>query len=129
MPWHELARGIANDTESAKPTAFVALDRTGTSRFSARLPAAGRNALARLDFRRTAAVAVFGEFGCRDHRVAVVRIVQRAATLVVSLVERPLAPGTFECQALYPTYRLLAVAKADLGRPFPTAAEVRLARP
>jgi hypothetical protein len=33
-----------------------------------------------------------------------------------------------ECLAIYPTYRLLAVAKADLARPLPTAAEVRLAR-
>jgi hypothetical protein len=111
-----------------KPTALVALDRAAAARLSARLPAAGRSALAKLDFARDAAVAVFGEFGCKDHRVAVVRIAQRAATLVVSLVERPLAPGTMECLAIYPTYRLLSVAKADLRRPLPTAAEVRLAR-
>ncbi len=111
-----------------QPTAFVALDRAGTARFSGRLPPAGKAALAKLDFKRNAALAIFGEFGCRDHRVAVARIVKRASTLVVSLVERPLAPGTMECQAIYPTYRLLAVPKADLGLPLPTVAEVRLAR-
>jgi hypothetical protein len=110
------------------PVAFVAIDRASTARFAGRLPAAGSAALARIDFARSAVVAVFGEFGCEDHRVAVTSIVQHGALLVVSLVLRPLAPGTMECMALFETYRLLAVPKTALKRPHPTSAEAVLAR-
>jgi hypothetical protein len=80
-----------------------------------------------LDFSRYAVVAIFGEFGCRDHRIAVRTIVQRGTTLAVTLSQRPLAPGTVECMAIFPTYRVLSVEKAALRRPFPTHATVSLA--
>jgi len=92
------------------------------------LPPEGQNALARNDFAKDAVVAVFGEWGCTDHRVVVTSVIRRARTIVVSLVMRPLPPGTAECLAIYPTYRLLAIAKAQLRRPFPTRAEATLAR-
>ena len=44
----------------------------------------------------------------------------------MSLAEKPLAPGTMECQAIYPVYRLLAVPKTSLARPYPTRSEARL---
>ena len=31
-----------------------------------------------------------------------------------------------ECQAIYPTYRILSVPKASLSRPYPTRSEARL---
>jgi len=124
VTWRELNRGDAIGPALSVPVAFVALDRASTRRFSYRLPAAGKRALAKLDFTRNAAVAVFSQFGCKDHRVAVTSIAQRAGSkLVVSLVERPLAAGTMECQAVYPTYRLLAVLKSSLSRPYPTRSE------
>jgi len=46
----------------------------------------------------------------------------------VRLLERPLAPGTVECQAIYPTFHLLTLARADLGKPLPTRVLVILAR-
>jgi hypothetical protein len=120
LRWRELGRGLAVGSGSTAPAAVVVLDRAGASRLSARLPAAGRSALGRVDYAQDAAVAVFGEFGCKDHRIAVTNVAQRGGALVVSLVERPLAPGTMECEALYPTYRLLAVPKSALGKPYPT---------
>jgi hypothetical protein len=124
--WRELDRGPAVGPALSVPVAFVALDRASSRRFAYRLPGAGKRALARLDFGRNAAVAVFSQFGCKDGRVAVTSMVERRGTLVVSLLERPLTPGTMECQAIYPTYRLLAVPKASLPRPYPTRSEARL---
>jgi hypothetical protein len=124
--WRELDRGMAPGVAPAAPVASVVLDRASALRLSVRLPAAGRAALAKVDWSRNLGVAVFGEFGCKDPRVAVTGITRRGTVLVVSLVERPLAPGTMECQALYPTYRLLAVPKAGLAKPYPTLARARL---
>jgi hypothetical protein len=72
-------------------------------------------------------VAVFGEWGCQDGRISVSSVVRRGAAVVVTLVRKPLTPGTVECQALYPTFRLLAITKAGLGRPLPTRAQAQLA--
>jgi hypothetical protein len=72
-------------------------------------------------------IAVFGPFGCRDHRVAVTSVVQQRRAIVVALAERALRPGTVECLAIYPTYRLLALAKTQLEQPYPTRAVARLA--
>jgi hypothetical protein len=124
--WRELNRGTAVGPALSVPVAFVALDRASAKRVAYRLPAAGKAAVTRVDFARNAVVAIFSEFGCKDGRVAVNSMTQRSGTLAVSLVERPLAPGTMECQALYPTYRLLAVPKSSLARPYPTRSEARL---
>jgi hypothetical protein len=123
--WRELDRGRAPAIVGA-PGAFVMLDRAAAKRLSAHLPAAGRTALAKLDWSRNLAIAVFGRFGCKDPRVVTTNVVRRGDAFVLSLVERPLAPGTMECQALYPTYRLLAVPKASLAKPYPTSARVLL---
>jgi hypothetical protein len=125
--WRELDRGDAVGPALSVPVTFVALDRPSTKRFAYRLPAKGKRALAGLDFSRNAVVALFAQFGCKDHRVAVTSMTQRAGRmLVVSLAERPLAPGTMECQAIYPVYRLLAVPKTSLSRPYPTRSEASL---
>jgi len=125
--WSELVRGGASGVQPT-PVAFVAIDRASSARFAGRLPATAAPVLDRVDFSRSVVVAVFGEFGCEDHRVAVTSIVQRGSRLVVSLVLRPLAPGTMECMALFETYRLLAVPKSVLRRPYPTSAGAVLAR-
>ncbi len=124
--WAELARGTAVGDAAAAPVAFVATDRAATRRFATRLPAAAKAKLARLDFRKNVAIAVFAQFGCMDHRVAVTAVDRRGAELAVSLVERPLDSGTMECQALYPTYRLLAVSRSALAKPYPPRATARL---
>jgi hypothetical protein len=128
LQWRLFAHGIGSGHGQPTPTAYLALDLAHTTGFAQLLPTAGRSALARTDFTKDAVVAVFGEWGCTDHRIVVRSVNRRARTIVVSLVSRPPAPGTAECLAIYPTYRLLAIAKAQLVRPFPRRAEVTLAR-
>jgi hypothetical protein len=110
------------------PQAYLAAGRAAAAQLGARVPADGRAALRGVDFSRDAVLAVFGEWGCQDHRIAVTSISRHGGTIVVSLARRPLAPGTVECQALYPTYRLLKVTKARLGQPLPTRARAQFAR-
>ena len=127
--WRVVADGQAAGAPASTPKAYLAADRpAATAQFSSRLTDAARAKLARFDFSHDALLAIFGEFGCSDHRIAVSSIGQSGAALEVKLVERPPAPGTVECMAIYQTYRFLAVAKASLGRPFPTSAKVSLAR-
>ena len=128
IAWRVLADGPGTGSPPAATTALLAFDRNAASRLAARLPAAGARAVRGVDYSRNGVVAIFGEFGCRDARIAVSGIVRRGATLAISLVERALPPGTAECMAIFPTYRVLAVADAAVGRPFPTRATVSLAR-
>jgi hypothetical protein len=129
LRWRELVRGSADVAQPRSPVAFVASDRrSATARFPWGLPDRALDALERVDFSRNAVVAVFGEFGCRDHRVVVSSLTRRGAALAVTLVTKPLPPGPVECMAIFPTYRLLLVSKKQLSRPYPTRAEVRLAR-
>lgn len=128
LQWRLLAHGIGRGQGQPSPSAYLAVDRAQTTGFAKYLPAAGRTALARNDFGKDAVVAVFGEWGCSDHRVVVTSVTRRARTIVVALLMRRLAPGTAECLAVYPTYRLLAIEKVQLARPFPTRAEGTLAR-
>jgi hypothetical protein len=128
ITWRVLADGAAPGAPSTGTSASVAFDRPAASRLAARLPAAGARAVRAVDYSRSGVVAIFGEFGCRDARIAVSKIVRHGATLAVTLVERPLAPGTAECMAIFPTYRVLAVADSAVGRPSPTRATASLAR-
>jgi hypothetical protein len=125
--WREVNRGEAVGPALSVPVTFVALDRAATKRFSYRLPSKGKRALAGVDYGRNAVVAVFAQFGCKDPRIDVASMKERAGgLLLVLLAEKPLAAGTMECQAIYPVYRLLAVPKASLSRPYPTRSEARL---
>jgi hypothetical protein len=72
-------------------------------------------------------VAVFGEYGCNDGNVVATAIVRRGSTLTVDLVPRPPAPGTATCQALFATYRFLAVPRSALGSSLPTGVVVHFA--
>jgi hypothetical protein len=93
-----------------------------------RVPPAGARAVLRLDYRRRVALGVFGQFGCHDGRVTIRRIERIGARLRVRLVLRPLKPGAVECQAIFPTFRLVALERRDLGRPLPSHVTVTLAR-
>jgi hypothetical protein len=108
-------------------SADLALDRRAAGRFSSELPGQVARIVRSVDFSRHVVVAIFAEFGCRDHRIAVREIAQRGTTLAVALVQQPLAPGTVECMAIFPTYRVLSLDKAGFRRPFPTHATVSLA--
>jgi hypothetical protein len=125
LHWRELARGAATVPHGALPAAVVVTSPTRARALDSELPAAGRAALAAVDWKTTVVVAVFGEFGCSDGRVAVTAVTRRGDALVVALAKRPLPPGTAECQAIFPTYRLLAFSRASLGTPVPTTATVR----
>jgi hypothetical protein len=125
-PWRVVSAGAASGPQPAATEGALAYDRAAAASFASRLPAAARARLAGVDYPRTAVVVVFGEFGCKDHRIAVSGIDQRGGALVVHLVERPPTPGTVECMAIFPTFRLLTVDKSALHRPYPTRARVTL---
>ena len=127
--WQLLADGAASGSSVSTTTAFVALSRSGANaQFSSRLTDRAESVLGRADFSRHVVVAIFGEFGCRDHRIAVTSIVRHGSRLAIGLTERRPRPGTVECMAIYQTYRLLSVPRASLARPYPTRAVVSLAR-
>ena len=122
--WRVLADGASQGPGVAKTTGYLALDRAAAGKFSARIPAAGVSKLAHVDYAANAVVAIFGEFGCKDGRVTVTSVAQHGTTLAVRLVEKPPAPGTVECMAIFGTYRLLAVPRQLLERPYPTRVAV-----
>jgi hypothetical protein len=124
--WREVSRGTASGAAPKAPIGFVAYSRSESSRFWPLVPVA-KGRVVDIDFRHNALVAVVGEFGCQDARIVVKLIAQRGSMLLVSLVKWPLAARKAECAALFPTYRLLTVAKAQLSRPYPSRVEVRLA--
>ncbi len=123
--WREIARGsTVGGSGPEQPVGVLVGTRARSRTIAKRLPADGRASLSRVEFSRSLVVAIFGDFGCTDHRVAVRSISRRGAALRVVLVTRPLPPDQMECQAIFGTYRLLVVAKAQLGTPLPTRAEV-----
>ena len=127
--WRRLADGGAAGGPAAPATvAYVALDRAGTAQFTGGCRSRRATKIGQVRFGRDALVAIFGEFGCRDHSVTVSSLDQAGTKLAVRLREEPPAPGTVECMAIFPTYRLLLVAKSQLRIPFPTHAGVTLAR-
>lgn len=128
LHWRLLADGPAPGSPVSATTAYIALSRAATAPFSPRLPGTAAAKLARIDFSRDALVAIFGEFGCRDASIAVSSIEQHGTRIAIKLLEQPPKPGTMQCMAIYETYRLLLVSKSLLQRPFPTRADVTLAR-
>jgi hypothetical protein len=126
--WRLLADGPSAGSPSSSTVAVVALNRAATAKFSGRLTDAARAKLGKVQFSSDAVVAIFGEFGCRDPSIVVSSIEQHGSTLALNLIERPPAPGTMQCMAIYETYRVLLVAKSQLHLPYPTRAAVTLAR-
>jgi hypothetical protein len=126
--WSELGRGRAELTQLVSPVTLVATDRDSALRFTSGLPQNGIDALLGVDYGRNLVVAVFGPFGCRDRRILVKSIVRKGVRLDVTLRTRPLAAGTKECRARYPTYRLLVLPKVQFDRPYPNRAETKVAR-
>jgi hypothetical protein len=128
LRWKEFARGEADLAQLANPVAFVAANRTAAYSFAVGLPRDGNVKLDKIDYKRNLALAFFGDFGCKDHRVAVQSVTRAGKKLRVSLLVERLGQGRTECQAIYTTYRVLLLPKSQLQRPFPTSAEVRVAR-
>ena len=126
LAWSELSRGVGTGSPPKAPIGYVAYSRAQASAFAARIPSA-KAQIWTVDFSHKAVVAVIGEFGCRDPRVTVQSIAQQGPSLVVSLKLWPLGKGQVECDALFPTFRLLTVGTGKLSRPHPTRVTVRLA--
>jgi len=126
--WRVLADGASPGGPSTSTIGYVALTRSAASAFAERLPSRGRASLAGVDFSRDAVVAIFAAFGCRDSLIKVASVEQQGRTLDVGLVEHQPSPGTATCMAIFPTYRVLAVPKSALQRPYPTRTAVTLAR-
>ncbi|MFL5953111.1 MAG: hypothetical protein ACJ76I_03275 [Gaiellaceae bacterium] len=127
VPWRLLERGVATGGVTTQE-AVLAGSRNAAHRLAVRVPPSAGQTVLRLDYRLHVALGVFGEFGCRDHRVRLAGIDRVGSRLAVRLVLDPLKPGVMECQARYPTFRLVSLDRAGLGRPLPTRVTVTLAR-
>jgi len=122
LHWREIGRGPAVSAPAGAPTAVVVASAARARSLDRDLPAPGRSTLAVVDWKTTVVVVILAHFGCTDERVAVTGITRRGDILAVALVKRPLPPDTVECQAIFPTYRLLALSRVGLGAPAPTRA-------
>jgi hypothetical protein len=128
LRWRLVAGGPAVGAPPSKTIAYVALSRSGARGFAPWLPERARAKVDAVDFKRDALVAVFGDFGCQDALIDVASVEQQGSALAVRLVQHPPDPGTAVCMGIFETYRLLALSKAALHRPYPARASVTLAR-
>jgi hypothetical protein len=128
ISWRTVGHGTATGPPLTEPAGYIATSRSSAlAQFGSRLTAAARANLGKADFTRQVLVAVFGEYGCNDGNIVTTSIVRQGSTLMVDLVPRPPAPGTVTCQALFPTYRFLAVPRSALGSSPPTGVVVHFA--
>ena len=128
LPWQLLARGVATKNDGAATIGILASSRVAAHQLVLRVSPEAAQTVLRLDYRRRIALGIFGQFGCHDGRVRVARIEQTATLLRVRLELQPLGMGKAECLAIYPTFRLIAIERSDLGSPVPTRVVVSLAR-
>jgi hypothetical protein len=108
------------------PHAYVALDRRGTTRFSAQLQKEDRQRVAGVDFRRFAVVAAFVTLPTPCHAYDIASIERRRRTLVVSLV---IAGQEGPCiLPITPAYHVVKVRRQALGARPPARAVLHVAR-
>ena len=127
LGWKLLASGQAT-AESTQLEGVLAGSRTAAHRIVVRVPPAAAQTVLKLDYGRRVALGIFGDWGCRSKRVRISRIARAGEALSVRLALDPLPPGVMECQALYPTFLLASLGRAELGRPLPTRIVVSFAR-
>jgi hypothetical protein len=128
LSWRTVGDGPAAGPTVDKPVGYIAASPSGAlAAFGSRLTAPARASIAKVDFAHNLLVAVFGEYGCNDGNVVTTAVTRHGSTLTVRLVPRPPAAGTVTCQALFPTYRFLAVPRSGLAPPLPTRAVVDFA--
>ena len=127
LSWKLLASGQATG-QSTQLEGVLAGSRTAAHRIVVRVPPAAAQTVLKLDYGRRVALGIFGDWGCRSKRVRISRIARAGEALSVRLALDPLPPGVMECQALYPTFLLASLGRAELGRPLPTRIVVSFAR-
>jgi hypothetical protein len=128
ISWRTIGDGTATGPPLTEAKGYIATSRgSALAQFGSRLTAAARANLGKLDFTHQVLVAVFGEYGCNDGNIVTSGVVRHGSTLTIDLVPRPPAPGTVTCQALFPTYRFLAVPRSGLGSSLPTGVDIHLA--
>jgi hypothetical protein len=126
--WRTVADGPSAGPTVTAAEGFIAFGRSSAlALFGGRLTAVARAKLGRFDFARNALVAVFGEFGCNDANVVTTVVTRHGGTVTVSLARKPPPPGTMTCQAIFPTYRFLAVPRGGLAPPLPSRVVVAVA--
>jgi hypothetical protein len=124
VDWRKLASNPPSDAKVKTLTAFLASDSGSTSAFSDELTYGDPAKLARVDFTKEMVIAVFDAPTCKPHLPSVASVEQEGRVLTVRL--RAPAPTGSGCRPRWPGgYELVAVARAGLGRPFPTRAAVR----
>jgi len=130
ITWRVIAHGAAStEVSPADGTyALVATSRPAAGAIAARVTAGAAAKARAVNFHTSVLVGVFAPFGCKDDRVRVNRIEESGRTLLVRLTMSPLPPGTMECQAIFPTFRLLTVPRAALPR-VPTRATAVVVKP
>jgi hypothetical protein len=127
VAWQPLARGVATAGDGAAPIGILAASKAAAHQLVVRVPPEAGQKVLRLDYRRRVALGVFGPFGCRDGRVRIARIERTGTQLHVRLIMQPLGVGKVECLAIYPTFRLVTLRRADLGGQLPARTTVSLA--
>ena len=124
--FREIADGLTTGAPATRTAAYVALSRSDTAAFSKRL-GRGVSKLDHVNWKTTVVVAVLADWGCTDNLVSIGGVTQKGAALHVLLVHGEPPSGTANCQALYGVYRLLAVARSALHKPYPTRAVIDVA--
>jgi hypothetical protein len=127
VSWKILASGQAA-TGSSQLEGVLAGSPAAAHRIVVRVPPAAAQTVLKLDYGRRVALGIFGDWGCRASRVRISRIARSGRTLAVRLALEPLPPGVMECQALYPTFLLASLGRAEIGRPLPARIVVSVAR-
>ena len=127
VTWQLLARGVATKNDGAATIGILAPSKAAAHRLVLRVPVQAAQTVLRLDYGRRVALGIFGQFGCRDGRLRIAGVERTGTLLRVRLALRPLTAGTVECLAIYPTFRLVAIQRSDLGPGLPTRVAVSLA--
>jgi hypothetical protein len=128
ISWRTIGDGTATGPPLTEAKGYIATSRgSALAQFGSKLTPSARANLGKVDFGHQVLVALFAEYGCNDANIVTTSIVRRDSTLTINLVPRPPAPGTVTCQALFPTYRFLAVPRSALGSSLPTGVLVHVA--
>jgi hypothetical protein len=106
------------------PSGFLALTRAGEARFSARLGAASRAAVGRVDLHRRAVVAVFLDGAPCSSKLTVTRVARSGRVLSVHLAFTRPPAGVAMCVRTSTPYLAIALPRTSLGATPPTRVEV-----
>jgi hypothetical protein len=122
-----VTHGTTTPNGRQTPTAYLAPTKAAEAPFAARLDAASRRAVARVDLRRNVVVAVFLDgFPCSSD-LGVSRVLRSGKTLSVHVAYTPPPVGVATCVRTSTPYLVVAVSRSSLGAVLPTRVVARAA--